>query len=128
MIYIVILNWNDWVSTKVCLESILRSQFKLYKIILIDNGSNDSSVLKISAWLKSLKSKYLEVDSLKLKPDKSFSIFHLNIHSVQAHISDLRVLLGMLDFDFDFTSSLPISQKIENMAYKLEKVRNVFYV
>ena len=43
-----------------------------------------------------------DFQKLKLKPEKSFSIFHLNIHSVQAHISDLRILLGMLDFDFDF--------------------------
>ena len=38
----------------------------------------------------------------KLKDDKSFSVFHLNIHSVQAHIDDLRILLGMLEFEFDF--------------------------
>merc|ERR1739841_162625 len=36
------------------------------------------------------------------RTEKSFSIFHLNIHSVQAHIEDLRVLIRMLDHKFDF--------------------------
>ena len=43
-----------------------------------------------------------EFQKLKLRPDKTFSVFHLNIHSVQAHIDDLRILLGMLEFEFDF--------------------------
>ena len=49
--------------------------------------------------------KYYGVDdfqNLKIKSEKSFSIFHLNIHSVQAHIDDLRILIGMLDHKFDF--------------------------
>ena len=49
--------------------------------------------------------KYYGVDDFqkqKLKDDKSFSVFHLNIHSVQAHIEELRILLEMLNFQFDF--------------------------
>ena len=36
------------------------------------------------------------------KEDKSLSVFHLNIHSIEAHISDLRIILSMLNFKFDF--------------------------
>ena len=43
-----------------------------------------------------------DFQKLKVKSEKTFSIFHLNIHSVQAHIEDLRVLIGMLDHKFDF--------------------------
>ena len=43
-----------------------------------------------------------DFQNLKVKPEKSFSVFHLNIHSVQAHIDDLRILIGMLDYEFDF--------------------------
>ena len=43
-----------------------------------------------------------DFNKLKIKSEKSFSVFHLNIHSVQAHINDLRILIGMLDHRFDF--------------------------
>ena len=43
-----------------------------------------------------------DFNKLKIKSEKSFSVFHLNIHSVQAHINDLRILIGMLDHTFDF--------------------------
>ena len=43
-----------------------------------------------------------DFQKLKIKSEKSFSIFHLNIHSVQAHIDELRILIGMLDHKFDF--------------------------
>ncbi len=38
----------------------------------------------------------------KFKPEKSFSIFHLNIHSIERHISELRTILLTLNFPFDF--------------------------
>ena len=37
----------------------------------------------------------------KFNDSKSFSILHLNIHSIQFHIEDLRVLLKMLKYKFD---------------------------
>ena len=37
----------------------------------------------------------------KFNASKSFSILHLNIHSIQFHIDDLRVILQMLNFKFD---------------------------
>ena len=38
----------------------------------------------------------------KFKENKSLSVFHLNIHSIEAHIDDLRIILSMLGFKFDF--------------------------
>ena len=38
----------------------------------------------------------------KFNKTKNFSIFHLNIHSIQRHIEQLRTLLLLLDFKFDF--------------------------
>ena len=37
----------------------------------------------------------------KFNSSKSFSVLHLNIHSIQLHIEDLRILLSVLDFSFD---------------------------
>ena len=37
----------------------------------------------------------------KIEASKNFSILHLNIHSIQRHVEELRVLLHALDFKFD---------------------------
>ena len=52
-----------------------------------------------------LDCKYFSIDEFrhqKFNPKKSFSIFHLNIHSIDLHIEELRVALQLLDFQFDF--------------------------
>ena len=38
----------------------------------------------------------------KFKEKKTFSILHLNVHSIEFHIEELRILLHMLNFKFDF--------------------------
>ena len=42
-----------------------------------------------------------EFRSAKFDPKKYFSILHLNISSVEAHISELKFILTLLDFKFD---------------------------
>ena len=37
----------------------------------------------------------------KFKEEKHFSVFHLNIHSIERHIEELRVVLQMLNHKFD---------------------------
>ena len=37
----------------------------------------------------------------KIEANKNFSILHLNIHSIQRHVEELRVLLHALDYRFD---------------------------
>ena len=47
---------------------------------------------------------YYSVDEFnlaKFNPSKRFSIIHLNIHSLEKHIDELRVFLNMLEFKFD---------------------------
>jgi len=45
---IVILNWNGWKDTLVCLESIFRISYPDYEVILVDNHSGDNSIEMIS--------------------------------------------------------------------------------
>lgn len=47
---IIILNWNGWKDTIECLESILKSDYKNYQIVVCDNFSQDDSVRKIKLW------------------------------------------------------------------------------
>lgn len=46
---VVIVNWNGWADTLECLEALLR-QTTRPRIIVIDNGSSDGSVERITAW------------------------------------------------------------------------------
>ena len=39
--------------------------------------------------------------SARFNPSRTFSILHYNIHSVERHIEEFRVVLEMLDFTFD---------------------------
>jgi GT2 family glycosyltransferase len=48
-IFIIILNWNGKSDTLVCLNSIQSLQYLYYKIIIVDNGSTDSSAHEIRA-------------------------------------------------------------------------------
>ena len=43
-----------------------------------------------------------EFESKKFNSDKTFSILHHNIHSIELHIEQLRIILEMLNFKFDF--------------------------
>jgi GT2 family glycosyltransferase len=50
MIYIIILNWNNWYDTIECLESVFRCKYKNYKVIVCDNNSSDNSLYHIRQW------------------------------------------------------------------------------
>jgi len=44
---IIILNWNGWEDTIECLESLLQIDYPNFNIILVDNASEDDSLIKI---------------------------------------------------------------------------------
>lgn len=47
---IVVVNWNGWADTLECVESLLRSDWRAYRVIVCDNGSPDRSLEHIQAW------------------------------------------------------------------------------
>lgn len=49
-VFICILNWNGWEDTIECLESVLRSSYSNYRIVVLDNASTDNSYTKIRDW------------------------------------------------------------------------------
>lgn len=51
-VYVVLVNWNSWGDTIECLESIYRSNYPNYQVIVVDNASADESLNKIAAWAK----------------------------------------------------------------------------
>ena len=47
---------------------------------------------------------YYDVDEFtkaKFESNNSFSIFHMNIHSIQLHFEELKIMLQLLNFSFD---------------------------
>ncbi|MHB2149578.1 glycosyltransferase family 2 protein [Calditrichota bacterium LG25] len=49
---VLILNWNGWWDTIECLETVAKQEFTDFKVLIIDNGSDDDSVQKILAWAR----------------------------------------------------------------------------
>lgn len=49
-VYIVVLNYNTWQDTIECLESIYKSRYNNYQVILVDNNSNNDSVKFLKLW------------------------------------------------------------------------------
>ena len=53
--YIIILNYNGYLDTIECLQSIYKSNYLNYKIILIDNNSSDNSINFLEKWFTKME-------------------------------------------------------------------------
>ncbi len=49
-IYVILLNYNGWKDTIECLESVIKSDYPNYQIVVVDNDSPNNSVDNIVAW------------------------------------------------------------------------------
>ncbi len=65
-VYIVILNYNGWKDTIECLESVLKSDYVNYQIIVVDNGSSNDSMKYIVNWAEGSQEVVYPIDT-KLK-------------------------------------------------------------
>jgi GT2 family glycosyltransferase len=60
-----ILSWNDWKNTSELLESIFKSDYNNYDIILVDNNSNNKHFEKLLNWCVKKK---IEINRINFKP------------------------------------------------------------
>ena len=93
---------NTFLSSK---HDFSPSQQKLFDKLndLINQNSLNNSVSEENVEVSS-NCKYYSIDDFsrsKFNAQKSFSILHLNIHSIQLHIEDFRIILQLLEFKFD---------------------------
>jgi GT2 family glycosyltransferase len=51
-VVVVLVNYNGWQDTIECLESLLRSNASNVKIVIVDNASQNDSLLKIESWAR----------------------------------------------------------------------------
>lgn len=61
-VYVVILNYNGWGDTLECLESVLRSSYPNYQVVVVDNNSPDQSMHKIRAWAEGRLDVWVQAD------------------------------------------------------------------
>ena len=47
-VYIIVLNWNGALDTLACIKSLMKLKYPYFEIVVVDNGSIDDSVEKIS--------------------------------------------------------------------------------
>ncbi|RCK78462.1 MAG: Glycosyl transferase, family 2 [Candidatus Ozemobacter sibiricus] len=50
--WVVVINWQRWFDTALCLESLLRSDEPDYGVVVCDNGSQDESFERLQAWAR----------------------------------------------------------------------------
>ena len=66
---IVVLNWNGWKDTIECLDSIFRSSYPNFQVIVCDNASTDDSISNILSWAKGERKFILpEMSPIRNKP------------------------------------------------------------
>ena len=53
------LNWNGWLDTVECVESLIRSDYPNFQIIVCDNHSSDESLVRLKEWARGI----LEVET-----------------------------------------------------------------
>lgn len=49
-VYLLVVNWNGWIDTIECLESVFRLDYPDYRVVVCDNGSTDDSIARIIEW------------------------------------------------------------------------------
>jgi len=69
---IVILNWNNWEDTLECLDSVFKVRYPAFDVVLLDNGSHNSSLSRMRGYLDAQfrrESEYVNVLSSNVQFD-----------------------------------------------------------
>lgn len=96
-VYIVIVNYKTWQDSIACLESILKSTYTNYQIILIDNKSPNDSVQKIKNWF-SLNE--LSFSNQKYSQDCELSTFYSFYNETEfegIHINQIKSKITLIE-------------------------------
>jgi len=78
-VFIVILNYKNWQDTVDCLESVFRSTYKNFQVIVVDNNSENGSIEQLIKWSQlneSLPSKILSLNTSKVQKPITYHLFH----------------------------------------------------
>lgn len=102
---IVILNWNNWPDTLECLASVFGTDYPDFKVVVVDNGSDDDSVNRIVEW------------SLGTRCGKPVNIDCSLKDSIGLQPVSCRVFCQEADYDQEFDSRLLIMKLGGNLGF-----------
>lgn len=93
---IVLVNYKTWQDTVECMESILRSDYKQYQIVVVDNGGDDDSWEQMLKWTRGERT--IDLDPLNKLNKHIFPPVHKPILYFRAETGESDTLrLGPLD-------------------------------
>lgn len=104
---IIILNWNGWEHTLRCLETLFRSHYSNFEVVLIDNGSSPESLLKVHDWLSGRLSVKTNLNAIHGPAQKPSVVFQycandLNAGSVVVSRPDRSIVLVRSEINLGF--------------------------
>jgi GT2 family glycosyltransferase len=100
---VIILNYNNWIDTIACLNSVILSKPCPYLIIIVDNASINDSYLQIKKWMKAADANAsTEFDM----PGQLKDVYSLKKKDFLAHLD--IVLLNMKVQDFELCQKIPL--------------------
>lgn len=107
-VYIILVNWNGWLDTLECMESLLNLDYHDFRIVVCDNGSCDCSLQQIIHWADSRKLNYTEyrreeaeIGGNKFK-DSTLTIVHNNENLGFAGGNNVALRYGLARGDADY--------------------------
>lgn len=105
-VLIIIINYRRSEDTLKCLNSVLASSYKDYKIILIDNASKDDSVEKILKWIN-------KNDSVLSQNEKTHFSDQKIVNSIFSG-NKIEFILSKENYGFAGANNIGMSYAIEN--------------
>lgn len=110
LVYIIVLNYNNWEDTIECLESLLKLEYDNYKIVVVDNASPNQSMEKIISWAEG------EISVEKTNDNSLKNLSYPNISKPVEYTLYKQAELVMLDIKAD-RANLVFIQADNNNGY-----------
>ncbi|MCP4179655.1 MAG: glycosyltransferase family 2 protein [bacterium] len=98
MIYIIILNYNNYRDTILCLESVLKLNYQNFRIIVCDNASFDNSMEYIKKWANGYYS--ICEDNASIQSEIKENILPVSFKPIEYSFFEQKELKS-LNFDLD---------------------------
>jgi GT2 family glycosyltransferase len=115
LVDIIILNWNNWQDTVNCVESVQKLDYENYRIIVIDNGSLNDSVEKLTYWINNIYDQSDDTSSV-LKISLSVSLNKIVECSVISTKENITFISSVENFGFSGGCNIGIDYAIQKGA------------
>ena len=110
-VYIILVNWKGWLDTIECLESLFRLDYPDFRVIVVDNASNDGSIEHIKEWADGLRRVEVKVTN---------PLYGLTMPSIPKPVRWVeyqRIEVEVIDRCTDEDASLVLIHSEENMGF-----------